>query len=96
MSDERGTPIWHKGTQAEDWVTRFTVGEDAAWDTLLLPYDCVASEAHAWGLARIGVLTREEYEAIARELETLRQESEAEYPDAMETNTDDKSGDHTL
>ena len=77
MSQDHGNPIWHKGTSAEDWVTRFTVGEDAAWDTLLLPYDCVASEAHAWGLAQIGVLTADEHAEIARVLSALRTESEA-------------------
>ncbi len=49
--------LWNKGTAAADWVTRFTVGEDWRWDTLLLPYDAEGTRAHAWALAEIGVLT---------------------------------------
>jgi len=70
-------PIWHKGTRAEDWVTRFTVGDDAAWDTLLLPYDCIASEAHAWGLVRAGVMSEAEHDRIADVLDVLRAEHAA-------------------
>jgi argininosuccinate lyase len=77
MTADQGAPIWHKGTRAADWVTRFTVGDDAAWDTLLLPYDCTASEAHAWGLVAAGVLTAVEHEAIAGVLRALRAEHEA-------------------
>ncbi len=72
MSASQG-PIWDKGKRAADWVTRFTVGDDPRWDTLLLPYDCIASEAHAWGLAEIGVLTREEHAAVAAELTRIRE-----------------------
>jgi argininosuccinate lyase len=64
--------LWDKGTKAEGWVTRFTVGEDYRWDTLLLPYDIEATLAHAWGLAQIGILTGEELsatEAVLAELE---------------------------
>lgn len=71
---DRGTPIWHKGTRAADWVTRFTVGDDAVWDTMLLPYDCIASEAHAWGLVQAGLLTDAEHGAISDVLQDLRAE----------------------
>ncbi|MBO6575138.1 MAG: argininosuccinate lyase [Rhodothermales bacterium] len=71
-------PIWNKdGTGAEDWVTRFTVGEDHLWDTVLLPYDLTASEAHAWGLAQIGVLGLEELVSIQQAFQTLREEHAA-------------------
>ena len=49
--------LWDKGTAAADWVTRFTVGEDWRWDTLLLPYDVEGTRAHVWALAQIDVLT---------------------------------------
>ncbi|MEM6326727.1 MAG: argininosuccinate lyase [Bacteroidota bacterium] len=53
-------PIWHKGTAAADWVTRFTVGEDWRWDTILLPYDVRGTRGHARGLRLAGVLTEAE------------------------------------
>lgn len=64
--------LWQKGKAAEDWVTRFTVGDDYRWDTLLLPYDIDASLGHAWGLAQIEILTSDEYERIERTLADLR------------------------
>ncbi|NBB85787.1 MAG: argininosuccinate lyase [Bacteroidetes bacterium] len=65
-------PIWQKTDESPDaWVTRFTVGADAAWDTILLPYDVEGTRAHAWGLSKIGVLTAEEYAAIADALDEL-------------------------
>ncbi len=71
----KNTPIWQKtGSQVEGWVTRFTVGEDHLWDTMLLPYDVTASEAHAWGLCEIGVLSQEELAALQAALLTIRKE----------------------
>ena len=73
MSDTNrsSAPLWQKGTRAADWVTRFTVGEDYLWDTILLPHDIRATEAHAWGLSRIGILTEGELESVQRELREL-------------------------
>ncbi|OZC03963.1 argininosuccinate lyase [Rubricoccus marinus] len=56
--------IWHKGTAAADWVTRFTVGEDWRWDTILLPYDVEGTRGHAYGLRLAGVLTEAEEQEI--------------------------------
>jgi argininosuccinate lyase len=68
----RPAAIWHKGTAAEDWVTRFTVGEDWRWDTILLPYDIEGTRAHAWALAQIGVLSDAEVDEIGRALDDVR------------------------
>ena len=66
------TPIWHKGgTTADDWVTRFTVGDDYEWDRLLLPYDVKATRAHAWGLRQIEVLTEAEWQEAQSALDAL-------------------------
>ena len=73
-SEPPTTPIWHKGTAAADWVTRFTVGEDWRWDTILLPYDLMGTRGHAWGLGEIGVLTEAEVEEIGHQLDALRDE----------------------
>jgi argininosuccinate lyase len=65
-------PLWQKNsTTTEDWVTRFTVGDDYKWDRLLLPYDVRATRAHAWGLRQIDVLSAEELEAAEAALDAL-------------------------
>src|SRR5690554_6304968 len=64
-------PLWQKQATPADWVTRFTVGDDYRWDTLLIPYDVEATRAHAWGLAQIDILTAEELESIDRALDDL-------------------------
>jgi argininosuccinate lyase len=72
------TPIWDKGTStAEDWVTRFTVGDDYEWDRRLLPYDVAATRAHAWGLRQIEVLSAEEWAAAQDALDALLEAFEA-------------------
>lgn len=68
--------LWEKGTRASDWVTRFTVGDDYRWDTLLLPYDIEGTRAQAWGLAKIGVLTELERQQVDEALDELLQQVE--------------------
>ncbi|MFQ5570534.1 MAG: argininosuccinate lyase [Rhodothermales bacterium] len=65
--------LWQKDTRVEDWVTRFTVGEDNRWDTLLLPYDITATRAHAWGLSQIDILSDADLDRIESVLEALEQ-----------------------
>ncbi len=62
MSEQTSSdqPIWFKGTEAASWVTRFTVGDDPVWDTMLLPFGAAASLAHASGLVTAGIITQEE------------------------------------
>jgi argininosuccinate lyase len=64
--------LWDKGTAAADWVTRFTVGEDWRWDTLLLPYDVEGTRAHAWALTQLGVLTGDELGQVESALDAIR------------------------
>ena len=72
------TPIWDKGTTtADDWVTRFTVGDDYEWDRQLLPYDVTATRGHAWGLRQINVLTEEEWATAQAALDALLEAFEA-------------------
>lgn len=69
--------LWQKSAGPADWVTRFTVGDDARWDTLLLPFDCEATYAHAWGLTQAGVLSAEELPKIEKALNRLAAEAAA-------------------
>lgn len=52
------------GVDLDEAVLSFTVGDDPSWDMELLPYDCLASAAHATMLGRIGVLAPPELEAV--------------------------------
>lgn len=63
--------LWNKGHAVQDWVLRFTVGDDYLWDALLLPYDAQATRAHAQGLTQIGVLTADEMRAVHAALDAL-------------------------
>ncbi|CAN5561455.1 argininosuccinate lyase [soil metagenome] len=84
--------LWEKGVQAEGWVTRFTVGNDPHWDTLLLPYDAEGTRVHAWALAQIGVLTAAEYEAISGALDRILDDV---FADLLIVRTDDEDA-HTV
>lgn len=69
--------LWNKGIAAEDWVTRFTVGDDAAWDTRLLPYDAAGTAAHARALVAAGVLTPDEADAVGAVLADVQADAAA-------------------
>lgn len=66
--------LWKKDIDVAAWVTRFTVGDDYKWDTLLLPYDITGTLAHAAGLVSIGLLTAEELTQIRATLEEMGEE----------------------
>lgn len=64
--------LWDKGGAAgqalDPVVERFTVGEDPHLDLELVPYDALASLAHARMLSEIGILDGEELAGLEREL----------------------------
>ena len=57
-------------------MTRFTVGEDWRWDTILLPYDLEGTRAHAWALGQVDVLTEAEVGEVEDALDAIRSEWE--------------------
>jgi argininosuccinate lyase len=65
--------IWKKdSTEAVDTrVMRFLAGDDVLLDRELLPFDIRASQAHARGLARIGVLEAAQAEAMVASMDEL-------------------------
>ena len=63
--------IWSKGQPVDDWVIRFTVGDDYLWDRALLPYDAIGTRAHAHGLAEIGVFSDDEWTQVQSALDRL-------------------------
>ena len=53
-------------------IARFLAGEDAGWDTMLLPYDIRASIAHARGLEQAGIIPPDDLQAIEGALGQLQ------------------------
>ena len=56
--------LWNKGTEASAKVEEFTVGDDRILDRRLAKYDVEGSVAHIKMLHSIGLLTREELDAL--------------------------------
>ena len=68
--------MWSRGESVDALVHRFTVGEDPVTDLALLPFDCLASAAHARSLAQAGLLSAEDGVALVAELSRLKAASE--------------------
>lgn len=63
--------LWDKGYQTEEKIDHFTVGDDREFDLLLAKYDVIASRAHAEMLAKTGLITDEEAQALVKELHQI-------------------------
>jgi argininosuccinate lyase len=63
--------LWDKGYNVDQQIEQFTVGNDRILDVKLAPYDVKASIAHAQMLAKVGLITSEEGEALVASLETM-------------------------
>ena len=71
-------PIWHKGQVDLDAAAqRFCAGDDVVLDRALLLHDVRASQAHVAGLARIGVLSAAEADALRAGLDQIAAEFRA-------------------
>lgn len=67
--------LWQKpGVEVDPRIQAFLAGDDVLLDREFIQDDITASAAHARGLARIGLLTAEEGEAICRELAALSED----------------------
>ncbi|MCK4812590.1 MAG: argininosuccinate lyase [Candidatus Marinimicrobia bacterium] len=60
--------LWQKEYSVDEAIEAFTVGDDPQLDMRLVPYDCVASKAHASMLNNMGILTNKETGDLHREL----------------------------
>ena len=67
--------IWDKGFDNNAAVDAFTVGRDRELDLLLAPYDIEGTMAHITMLSEVGLLPKEDLEALLPELEKLRREA---------------------
>lgn len=64
--------LWGSGrARLDELVSRLTVGRDPELDLELLPFDALASAAHARMLAEIGVLTEPELDGLLEELRAI-------------------------
>lgn len=63
--------LWEKSVQVTDEIDRFTVGRDRELDLYLAKYDVLGSMAHITMLETIGLLGREELEALLAELKDI-------------------------
>ncbi len=64
--------LWQKsGVRTDERIMRFLAGDDVVLDREFFLHDIDASKAHVGGLANIGIVTTDERDAIARELDVL-------------------------
>lgn len=67
------TKLWKKkGTKLHPAVEKYTAGTDYLLDMELMPFDIIASAAHAEGLKKIGILTAAELGKILAALDSLQ------------------------
>ncbi|HXD84263.1 MAG TPA: argininosuccinate lyase [Rudaea sp.] len=65
-------PLWQKsGIRIDAKIMRFLAGDDVILDREFFLHDIAASRAHVEGLANIGIVTPNERDAIAHELDVL-------------------------
>ena len=70
--------LWQKkGTRTSARIMRFLAGGDVLLDREFFLHDIAASRAHVEGLARMGVLTRDEADSLDRELSALAEDFQA-------------------
>lgn len=69
--------LWQKSTNVNEKIEAFTIGNDQALDLLLAPFDILGSLAHTQMLESIGLLTKTEYDQLARALKNLYKEAQA-------------------
>ena len=68
--------LWDKGFSTDKKIDHFTVGNDRELDLVLAKYDVLASKAHAKMLAKVGLLTEVEAQALVKELNTIEKSIE--------------------
>lgn len=67
--------LWQKDkTEISTLVEEFTVGRDKEFDVLLAPFDVQGNKAHAAMLAKVGLISKVENEALQEELDNILSE----------------------
>ncbi len=63
--------LWDKGFSTDKKIDIFTVGNDRELDLVLAKYDVIGSLAHAKMLHKIGLLSKEEIDAVEKEFDNI-------------------------
>lgn len=71
--------LWEKSVQVDKDIETYTIGRDREMDLYLAPYDVLGSMAHITMLESIGLLKREELQALLAEMKLI-------YKDAVDGN----------
>ncbi|MBP5381086.1 MAG: argininosuccinate lyase [Bacteroidaceae bacterium] len=69
--------LWDKGYDINEEIARFTVGRDRELDLYLAKHDVLGSMAHITMLESVGLLEKNELDALLRELRNIYAEAEA-------------------
>ena len=69
--------LWDKGYKIDDAIERFTVGKDKELDLLLATHDILGTMAHVTMLEHVGLLSKEDLDALLPALRALYKEAEA-------------------
>lgn len=67
----RMAKLWQKNYNLDSLIEEFTVGLDYQFDLVLVRADCMASIAHARGIAKLGLLSADELESLEQELRAI-------------------------
>lgn len=67
-------PIWDRGDAIDPHMLAFTIGDDWLMDRRLIEHDIIGSLAHAAGLERVGLISKEDLSAIQLGLTAIREE----------------------
>ena len=68
--------LWDKGYKIDDAIERFTVGKDKELDLLLAPYDILGTMAHVTMLESVGLLSKQDLDALLPALRELYAEAQ--------------------
>ncbi|ACZ37644.1 argininosuccinate lyase [Sphaerobacter thermophilus] len=71
------TKLWDKGYDLNPEIEAFEVGDDVVYDNRLILADVLGSIAHAAGLTKVGLLTRDEFAALRSALAAIAEEAAA-------------------
>lgn len=67
--------LWEKsGPKLNPFIETYTVDNDYLLDQTLMPFDIVATKAHAQGLEKIGIFSKEEVKKIINHLKKLEKD----------------------
>ncbi|MCQ2162875.1 MAG: argininosuccinate lyase [Bacteroidales bacterium] len=69
--------LWDKGYTVDEKIDEFTVGNDRVLDLSLAPYDIMGTMAHITMLESVGLLSKDDLDALLPELKAIYAKAEA-------------------